>query len=42
MTIQTAVQTIWDYMLMRQVLKKSDVIFVLGNQDSREVRTRFR
>ena len=32
---ETAAQKIWDYMLMHHVLKKADVIFVLGNRDTR-------
>ncbi len=35
MTTDTAAQKIWDYMLMHHELKKSDVIFVLGNRDTR-------
>lgn len=35
MTIESAAQTIWDYMLMHHKLKKADVIFVLGNRDTR-------
>lgn len=35
MTIDSAAQLIWDYMLMHHELKKSDVIFVLGNRDTR-------
>ena len=35
MTTEIAAQKIWDYMLMRQDLEKSDVIFVLGNRDTR-------
>ncbi len=33
--IDTAAKKIWDYMLMHQPLKKADVIFVLGNRDTR-------
>jgi uncharacterized SAM-binding protein YcdF (DUF218 family) len=35
MTVESASQKIWDYMLMHQKLKKADVIFVLGNRDTR-------
>ncbi len=35
MTIESAAQKIWDYMLMHQKLEKSDVIFALGNSDTR-------
>lgn len=35
MNQETAAQTIWNYMLMHQELKKADVIFVLGNRDTR-------
>ncbi len=35
MTTDTATKIIWDYMLMHHDLKKSDVIFVLGNRDTR-------
>jgi uncharacterized SAM-binding protein YcdF (DUF218 family) len=35
MTTDTAAQKIWDYMLMHQTLKKADMIFVLGNSDTR-------
>ncbi len=35
MNKETAAQKIWDYMLMHHVLKKADVIFVLGNRDTR-------
>jgi uncharacterized SAM-binding protein YcdF (DUF218 family) len=35
MNRETATQKIWDYMLMHHVLKKADVIFVLGNRDTR-------
>ncbi|MEK7185506.1 MAG: YdcF family protein [Patescibacteria group bacterium] len=35
MSIETAVQKIWDYMLMHHPLQKSDAIFVLGNRDTR-------
>lgn len=33
--IDTAAQKVWDYMLMHHPLKKADVIFVLGNRDTR-------
>jgi len=35
MTTEASAQKIWDYMLMHQALQKSDVIFVLGNRDTR-------
>ena len=35
LTIEKAIQKIWDYMLMHQKLQKSDVILVLGNRDIR-------
>lgn len=35
MTTDSAALTIWNYMLMHQPLQKSDVIFVLGNSDTR-------
>jgi uncharacterized SAM-binding protein YcdF (DUF218 family) len=35
MTTESAAQKIWDYMLMHHTLEKSDVIFVLGNRDTR-------
>ncbi len=35
MTIDYAALKIWNYMLMHQPLQKSDVIFVLGNSDTR-------
>lgn len=34
MTIDSAAQKIWDYMLMHQELKKADVILVLGCRDT--------
>jgi uncharacterized SAM-binding protein YcdF (DUF218 family) len=33
--IESAIKIIWDYMLMHHDLQKSDVIFVLGNRDTR-------
>jgi len=35
MTVESASRKIWDYMLMHQQLKKADIIFVLGNHDTR-------
>lgn len=35
MNTDIAVQKIWDYMLMHHEIKKADVIFVLGNRDTR-------
>lgn len=34
-SIDTAAKTIWDYMHMRQPLRKCDAIFVLGSRDER-------
>jgi uncharacterized SAM-binding protein YcdF (DUF218 family) len=35
MTKDEAVEIIWEYMLLKQSLKKADAIFVLGNRDVR-------
>lgn len=35
MTKDEAVEIIWEYMLLKQLLKKADAIFVLGNRDVR-------
>jgi uncharacterized SAM-binding protein YcdF (DUF218 family) len=35
MTVDQAAQTIWNYMLMNQPLKKCDAIFALGSRDER-------